>query len=124
MARPFTDRPRRPAPPRRAAHAGPPRRPRGGDDPRSRKPWQEADADVCEAIDFCEYYARQAIPLTSPQPLSNVPGEDNQIWHEGRGVAAVISPWNFPQAICCGMTVAALVTGNTAIVKPAEQTPG
>jgi RHH-type proline utilization regulon transcriptional repressor/proline dehydrogenase/delta 1-pyrroline-5-carboxylate dehydrogenase len=87
------------------------------------KPWGEADADVCEAIDFCEYYARHAIPLAIPAALSHIPGEDNQLWHEPRGVAAIISPWNFPQAICCGMTVAALVTGNTAIVKPAEQTP-
>jgi RHH-type proline utilization regulon transcriptional repressor/proline dehydrogenase/delta 1-pyrroline-5-carboxylate dehydrogenase len=90
----------------------------------SAKPWGEADADVCEAIDFCEYYARHAIPLATPSSLSHIPGEDNQLWHEPRGAAAVISPWNFPQAICCGMTVAALVTGNTAIVKPAEQTPG
>lgn len=90
----------------------------------SSKPWAEADADACEAIDFCEYYARQAMELMLSRGLSDIPGEDNQLWHEGRGVAAVISPWNFPQAICCGMTVAALVTGNTAIVKPAEQTPG
>jgi RHH-type proline utilization regulon transcriptional repressor/proline dehydrogenase/delta 1-pyrroline-5-carboxylate dehydrogenase len=90
----------------------------------SAKPWGEADADVCEAIDFCEYYARHAIPLATPAALSHIPGEDNQVSHEPRGVAAVISPWNFPLAICCGMTVAALVTGNTAIVKPAEQTPG
>ena len=90
----------------------------------AKKPWVEADADVCEAIDFCEYYARQAMPLMLPRSLRDVPGEDNQIWHEGRGVAVVISPWNFPLAICCGMTVAALVTGNTVIVKPAEQTPG
>ncbi len=90
----------------------------------AKKPWIEADADVCEAIDFCEYYAQQAMQLMPPRSLEEIPGEDNQLWHEGRGVAAVISPWNFPQAICCGMTVAALVTGNTVIVKPAEQTPG
>jgi RHH-type proline utilization regulon transcriptional repressor/proline dehydrogenase/delta 1-pyrroline-5-carboxylate dehydrogenase len=88
------------------------------------KPWADADADICEAIDFCEYYALHAIDLMSPKSLGYIPGEDNQIWHEGRGVCAVISPWNFPQAICCGMTVAALVTGNAVIVKPAEQTPG
>jgi RHH-type proline utilization regulon transcriptional repressor/proline dehydrogenase/delta 1-pyrroline-5-carboxylate dehydrogenase len=88
------------------------------------KPWAEADADVCEAIDFCEYYAAEAIQRMPPRDLGHIPGEDNQLWHEGRGVAAVISPWNFPLAICCGMTVAALVTGNTAIVKPAEQSPG
>jgi RHH-type proline utilization regulon transcriptional repressor/proline dehydrogenase/delta 1-pyrroline-5-carboxylate dehydrogenase len=90
----------------------------------SAKPWREADADVCEAIDFCEYYAREATPLLTPRPLSHLPGEDNRYWHEARGVTAVISPWNFPQAICCGMTVASLVTGNCAIVKPAEQSPG
>ena len=69
----------------------------------------------------CSYIDRAENILISGSTGS---GEDNQIWHEGRGVAAVISPWNFPLAICCGMTVAALVTGNTVIVKPAEQTPG
>lgn len=88
------------------------------------KLWRDADADVCEAIDFCEYYARESIPLLTPRPLTKLTGEDNQTWQEPRGVTAVINPWNFPLAICCGMTVAALVTGNTAIVKPAEQTPG
>ena len=89
----------------------------------SGKTWREADADVCEAIDFCEYYARQAIPMFAPRRLGQFIGELDQHFHEPRGVAVVISPWNFPLAICCGMTVAALVTGNTAIVKPAEQTP-
>ncbi len=88
------------------------------------KTWREADADVCEAIDFCEYYARSSPPLFSPRRLGAFVGELNQQWHQPRGVAVVISPWNFPLAICCGMTVAALVTGNTVIVKPAEQTPG
>lgn len=88
------------------------------------KPWSEADADVCEAIDFCEYYAREAIPLFSPERLGRFVGELNEQWYQPRGVCVVISPWNFPLAICCGMTVAALVTGNTVIVKPAEQTPG
>jgi RHH-type proline utilization regulon transcriptional repressor/proline dehydrogenase/delta 1-pyrroline-5-carboxylate dehydrogenase len=88
------------------------------------KPRAEADADVCEAIDFCEYYAREAPKLFAPQRLGDFAGELNEQWHEPRGVAVVISPWNFPLAICCGMTVAALVTGNTTIVKPAEQTPG
>jgi RHH-type proline utilization regulon transcriptional repressor/proline dehydrogenase/delta 1-pyrroline-5-carboxylate dehydrogenase len=87
------------------------------------KPWREADADVCEAIDFCEYYARQAAALLRPERLGQFVGEYNQQWYEPRGVAAVISPWNFPLAICTGMTVAALVTGNTAIVKPSAQTP-
>ena len=69
-------------------------------------------------------YAKQAIDTLSPKPLSNIAGEDNQLLYQGRGVTAVISPWNFPLSICCGMTVASLVTGNTTIVKPAEQTPG
>src|SRR5262249_28082705 len=91
----------------------------------SRKTWAESDADVCEAIDFCEYYARQAMLLFTPQPPGPLrfTGELNRLFHQPRGVAAVIAPWNFPLAICTGMTVAALVTGNTAVVKPAEQTP-
>ena len=90
----------------------------------SGKTWREADADVCEAIDFCEYYAREAIGLFQRKRLGRFIGELNEVWYQPRGVAVVISPWNFPLAICCGMTVAALVTGNTVIVKPAEQTPG
>ncbi|MEK6702439.1 MAG: proline dehydrogenase family protein [Planctomycetota bacterium] len=88
------------------------------------KTWREADADTCEAIDFCEYYARCAVGLFERQRLGKYIGELDEQLHQGRGVAVVISPWNFPLAICCGMTVAALVTGNTVIVKPAEQTPG
>jgi RHH-type proline utilization regulon transcriptional repressor/proline dehydrogenase/delta 1-pyrroline-5-carboxylate dehydrogenase len=88
------------------------------------KPWREADADVCEAIDFCEYYARQAAVLLPSERLGRFVGENNQRWYEPRGVAAVISPWNFPLAICTGMTTASLVAGNTAIVKPSAQTPG
>ena len=87
------------------------------------KPWREADGDVCEAIDFCEYYARESAQLFDPRRLGSFTGELNEEWFQPRGVATVISPWNFPLAICCGMTVAALVTGNTVIVKPAEQTP-
>lgn len=88
------------------------------------KTWREADADVCEAIDFLEYYARCAVPLFQRQRLGKFVGELDEVVYQPRGVAVVISPWNFPLAICCGMTVAALVTGNTVIVKPAEQTPG
>lgn len=88
------------------------------------KDWTNADADVCEAIDFCEYYARCAVPLFEPERIGRFVGELDQQFYQPRGVAAIISPWNFPLAICCGMTVAALVTGNTVIVKPAEQTPG
>jgi RHH-type proline utilization regulon transcriptional repressor/proline dehydrogenase/delta 1-pyrroline-5-carboxylate dehydrogenase len=88
----------------------------------SGKTWREADGDVCEAIDFCEYYARQAVGMFQPQRLGHFIGELDTQFHEPRGVAVVISPWNFPLAICCGMSVAALVTGNTTIIKPAEQT--
>jgi RHH-type proline utilization regulon transcriptional repressor/proline dehydrogenase/delta 1-pyrroline-5-carboxylate dehydrogenase len=89
----------------------------------SGKTWREADGDVCEAIDFCEYYAREARELFEPRRLGRFTGEVNDEWFQPRGVAVVIAPWNFPLAICCGMTVAALVTGNTVVVKPAEQTP-
>jgi RHH-type proline utilization regulon transcriptional repressor/proline dehydrogenase/delta 1-pyrroline-5-carboxylate dehydrogenase len=91
----------------------------------SHKTWQEADADVCEAIDFCRYYAQQALRLFTPERLGAYagPGELNHGFHEPRGVAAVIAPWNFPLSIPTGMTVAALSTGNTVILKPAEQTP-
>ncbi|MEZ4460637.1 MAG: L-glutamate gamma-semialdehyde dehydrogenase [bacterium] len=85
------------------------------------KNWREADADVCEAIDFCRYYALEMMRLDAPQRLGNVAGEMNTMFYQPRGVAAVIAPWNFPIAILTGMTVAALVTGNTVIMKPAEQ---
>src|SRR5437764_4405755 len=88
------------------------------------KPWPEADADVCEAIDFLEYYARGAIDLEAGRQLMQVPGERNELRYAARGVAAVISPWNFPIAIPCGMTAAALATGNAVVLKPAEQSPG
>lgn len=88
------------------------------------KTWRDADGDVCEAIDFCEYYARMSVGLFIPKRLGRFIGELDEQWHQARGVAAVISPWNFPLAICTGMTSAALVTGNTVVVKPAEQTPG
>lgn len=88
------------------------------------KPWVEADADVCEAIDFLEYYALEAVALEAGQPLPQVPGERNTLRHRPRGVTAVIAPWNFPFAITAGMTVAALATGNTVCLKPAEQSPG
>ena len=88
------------------------------------KPWPEADGDVCEAIDFLEYYARGAIALESGRPLVQVPGEHNALAYRPRGVTAVIAPWNFPIAIPAGMTAAALATGNTVVLKPAEQSPG
>jgi RHH-type proline utilization regulon transcriptional repressor/proline dehydrogenase/delta 1-pyrroline-5-carboxylate dehydrogenase len=87
------------------------------------KPWAEADADVCEAIDFLEYYARQAVEIGKGAQLLQVPGERNTMRYEPRGICAVIAPWNFPIAIACGMASAALVTGNAVILKPAEQSP-
>jgi RHH-type transcriptional regulator, proline utilization regulon repressor / proline dehydrogenase / delta 1-pyrroline-5-carboxylate dehydrogenase len=85
------------------------------------KPWKEADADVAEAVDFCNYYADYAEFLLKKVPLPSPLGEQNYLTYEGKGIAVVIAPWNFPLAIACGMTVAALVTGNTTILKPAEQ---
>ena len=87
------------------------------------KPWPEADGDVCEAIDFLEYYARAAVALEAGRTLLQVPGERNELRYVPRGVVAVISPWNFPLAILCGMTAAALATGNAVVLKPAEQSP-
>lgn len=84
------------------------------------KPWREADGDVAEAIDFCDYYAHEMLRLAVPR-RRDVPGEDNVYFYEPRGVTVVIAPWNFPLAILCGMTAAALVTGNTVVMKPAEQ---
>ncbi len=83
------------------------------------KTWREATGDVDEAIDFCEYYAEQAERLQGRAGV-DVPGEENRFEYLPRGVTAVIAPWNFPLAILTGMTVAALVTGNTVIMKPAE----
>jgi RHH-type transcriptional regulator, proline utilization regulon repressor / proline dehydrogenase / delta 1-pyrroline-5-carboxylate dehydrogenase len=84
------------------------------------KEWREATGDVDEAIDFCEFYAAEAIRLQSQQGV-DVPGEENHFEYLPRGVAAVIAPWNFPLAILTGMSVAALATGNTVVMKPAEQ---
>jgi RHH-type proline utilization regulon transcriptional repressor/proline dehydrogenase/delta 1-pyrroline-5-carboxylate dehydrogenase len=83
------------------------------------KQWREADADVCEAIDFCEFYASEMERLSQPR-RRDVAGETNEYFYEPRGVVAVIAPWNFPLAILTGMTTAAVVTGNSVIMKPAE----
>ena len=88
------------------------------------KPIAEADAEVSEAIDFCEYYGRGALGLAGGAPVLDVPGEANRYSYQARGVGAVISPWNFPLAIPMGMVTAQLVTGNPVVFKPAEQTPG
>src|SRR5690349_5189885 len=85
------------------------------------KPWGQADGDIAEAIDFCTFYARQMRLMGRPQLTQNVPGEESYHHYWPRGVALVIAPWNFPMAILCGMVSAALVTGNTVIMKPSEQ---
>jgi len=88
------------------------------------KPWPEADADVSEAIDFCEYYAREMQRLSGPQPTTvQLPGERDELHYLPLGVGVIIPPWNFPLAILAGMTVASLVTGNTTIIKPSSETP-
>jgi len=87
------------------------------------KTWPEADADVSEAIDFCEYYAREMLRLAGPQPVVQLSGEHDEMVYLPLGVGVVIPPWNFPLAILAGMTVAALVTGNTVVVKPSSETP-
>lgn len=87
------------------------------------KPWDEADGDLAEAVDFCRYYARDMRRLAKGQKVGGVPGETSLYHHKPRGVVAVIAPWNFPLAIICGMVAAATVTGNTVVMKPAEQTP-
>jgi RHH-type transcriptional regulator, proline utilization regulon repressor / proline dehydrogenase / delta 1-pyrroline-5-carboxylate dehydrogenase len=88
------------------------------------KPWGEADGDVCEAVDFLEYYARGALEMDPGAELVQVPGERNTMRYRPRGVVGVISPWNFPLAIPCGMVAGALATGNAVVLKPAEQSPG
>ncbi len=87
------------------------------------KNWDEAEADTCEAIDFCDLYARLALNLDQAEPLVQVPGERDYLHYNALGVGAVIPPWNFPLAILCGMTVAALVSGNTVVLKPSSDTP-
>src|SRR6185436_5051396 len=83
------------------------------------KNWREADADVAEAIDYLRYYAQEMARLAGWQPTITFPGETNLLRFEARGVAAIIAPWNFPLAILAGMTSAALIAGNCAIMKPA-----
>ncbi len=87
------------------------------------KSWIEAYADTCEAIDFLDFYAREMVRLQGPHPVTPFPGEDNEVRYMSLGVGVVIPPWNFPLAICAGMTTAALVTGNTVCVKPASTSP-
>ena len=83
------------------------------------KSWNEADADTAEAIDFMEFYAREMLRYDTPQPLHQMAGEKDSMVYLPLGVGAVIPPWNFPLAICVGMATAAVVTGNTVVLKPA-----
>ena len=87
------------------------------------KSWPEADADVAEAIDFMEYYGREMLRLAAPQPVVPFPGETNELRYIPLGAGVVIPPWNFPLAIMVGMTTAALVAGNTVVLKPASTAP-
>ena len=87
------------------------------------KSWAEADADTAEAIDFCEFYAREAYRYGSEQPIVKIESEDNELVYLPLGVGAVIPPWNFPLAIMAGMTTAAIVTGNTVVLKPSSESP-
>jgi 1-pyrroline-5-carboxylate dehydrogenase len=87
------------------------------------KTWPEADADIAELIDFCEYYGREAERLAAPQPLTPMRGEKNYLRYIPLGVGVVIPPWNFAAAIMGGMTLAAIVTGNTVVVKPSSDSP-
>jgi len=87
------------------------------------KTWGDAVSEVREAVDFCRYYAEQALARLGEQTLPGPTGESNVLRLHGRGVFVCISPWNFPLAIFAGQVVAALVTGNTVAAKPAEQTP-
>jgi 1-pyrroline-5-carboxylate dehydrogenase len=87
------------------------------------KTWPEADADTAEAIDFLEFYAREAYRYAGEQPMTRIESEDNELVYIPLGVGAVIPPWNFPLAIMAGMTSAAVVTGNTVVLKPSSDAP-
>src|SRR5690349_12041378 len=87
------------------------------------KNYDEAEADTCEAIDFLELYARQALVLDKAEPVVQLPGEHDQLRYIALGVGAVISPWNFPNAIALGMTAASVVCGNTVVLKPSSDSP-
>ena len=87
------------------------------------KTWAEADGDTAEAIDFCEFYAREMLRYSAPQPVVTLEGEENRLEYIPLGVGVVIPPWNFPLAIMAGMTVASWVTGNTVVLKPSSDAP-
>jgi 1-pyrroline-5-carboxylate dehydrogenase len=87
------------------------------------KTWAEADGDTAEAIDFCEFYAREMLRYAAPQPVTKLEGEENRLEYIPLGVGVVIPPWNFPLAIMAGMTCASFVTGNTVVLKPSSDAP-
>ncbi len=87
------------------------------------KNWVEADADTAEAIDFLDFYAWEMLRYAKKQPVTPIPGEDNELFYIPLGVGAVIPPWNFPLAILAGMTTAAIVAGNCVLLKPASDSP-
>jgi 1-pyrroline-5-carboxylate dehydrogenase len=87
------------------------------------KTWPEADGDTAEAIDFLEFYGREMLRYADDQPLVKIQGEQNHLEYIPLGVGAVIPPWNFPCAIMAGMTAAAIVTGNTVVLKPSSDAP-
>ncbi len=87
------------------------------------KSWAEADGDVAELIDFLEFYAREMMRISQPQPVVSYTGEENNLSYIPLGVCVVIPPWNFPGAIMAGMTSAAFVAGNTVVLKPASTAP-
>jgi 1-pyrroline-5-carboxylate dehydrogenase len=87
------------------------------------KTWPEADADTAEAIDFLEFYGRENLRYAAPQPVTPMPGEHNALVYLPLGVGVVVPPWNFPLAIMVGMTTAAIVAGNTVVLKPSSDAP-
>jgi len=87
------------------------------------KNWAEADADIAETIDFCEFYSREALRLAKVDAPVQLPGERDHLFYIPLGVGAVIPPWNFPAAIMAGMTLASIVSGNTVILKPSSDSP-
>ena len=87
------------------------------------KTWAEADGDTAEAIDFMEFYGREMLRWAGPQPITKLEGEDNRLEYIPLGVGAIIPPWNFPLAIMSGMTMAAVVAGNTVVLKPSSDSP-
>jgi len=87
------------------------------------KTWPEADADTAEAIDFLEFYAHEMLRYAAKQPITKIPGEKNELWYIPLGVGVVVPPWNFALAILTGMTAAAIVAGNTVVLKPSSDSP-